>query len=406
MFSVDNFYDYLSSEYCLPRKNNTLWAFQTHGDRSVNKLILWDQSNWPISTEVADVHTQSHYFGKMMMFDQEPILFDQLEYTIDANLTKSRWLDYYTIPEQLVRIGAAVHQSFICHSEKNSDEVEYFKDRGFLDVHYWYHGLIARDWFRHWKHFTPLHAEHSQRFGCYIRDTSGTRKYREQLLEFIKATNDIYCPLLNGNIYDSDASAMLEWSDTGAFDIHLVAETLFDTQKTHLTEKVLKPVAMEQPFILFAGPNSLEYMRDYGFQTFACCWDESYDEIEDSQERYAAITNLISNLNSLTRSQYNRILKRAKLIAKNNREHFYSQEFEDLLLNELHTNLNTAYQTQAESFLNNPGGLYFKEAEKFMSIDDPLIHNIRPRNIALLNLIKTQHPDVAKQILKQYPDLF
>jgi len=398
MFSVNNFYDYLSHCHNWPRKNSAVYSFKTHGARNIGNLAYW--------AEVAKVgnldETQRHYYlGKIATFDQEPIEFNQLYYDPES-LTNKQWSKHYTIQEQLTHLLSSVNASFVCHSELNSSEVQFLVDSGLLDIHHWYHGLIASDWFRHWKHYTPLHNS-NKRLGCYIRDTTGTRQYRVKLLEFIQ-DNDIFCPLIDGQQYSSDASAMIEWQDTENFDIHIVAETLFDTQKTHLTEKVLKPVAMEQPFILFAGPNSLEYMRNYGFQTFNCCWDESYDKITDSNERYAAIAKLIKELNALPKDRYDRILERARLIAKNNREHFYSQEFEDCLLKELHTGFESAFLQQEELFFTKPGGTYFPSAQKFMSI--PGIYDIRPRNRAILNHINLTHPDIAKKIIKQYPTCF
>jgi hypothetical protein len=92
------------------------------------------------------------------------------------------------------------------------------------------------------------------------------------------------------------------------------------------------------------------------------------------------------------------------LIAKNNREHFYSQKFEECLLKELHTGFDCAFLQQQELFFAKPGGTYFPSAQKFMSIQG--IYDIRPRNTAILNHIDSQYPTVAKKILKKYPNLF
>ena len=408
MFSVDNFYAYLQHKYSWPIKNNFVWAFETHGSRDLYKFYARHANNDEYRSKVFDMHLEN-YYGGLMMLDQEPIEFDQLhlDYSNHPNISQQRFefhKDFQTKEIMKFRLSK-VHTPIICHSEKNSSEVDYFRDYGFLDAHYWYHGLISRDWFRHWKHHTPL-TSGDRRLGCYIRDTTGTREYRKDVLELIKQ-EDVYCPLLEGAGYDSNASAILEWNDTGLFDIQVVAETLFDTSKTHLTEKVLKPVAMEQPFILFAGPNSLQYMRDYGFQTFDCCWDESYDEITDSTKRYVAIAKLVKDLNALPKNKYDRVIERARLIAKNNREHFYSQKFEDVLLNELHTNVEAALAQQQERFFTHPGETYFKTTEilsKYTGDSHPK-RWIEDSPFILKHIAK-KHPQVAKQILKQYPSLF
>lgn len=406
MFSVDNFYAYLSHCYCRPIKDNYVFAFNEHGSRNILDMM-------PRTTD-HNGNLLSKYCGALVMFDQEPFSVDA--YNLDFSVNREVWqaesqfyhFKYYNKFEQMCRRFARMRTSIICHSEMNSPDIKLLEDAGFLSVHYWWHGLVARDWFRHWKHYVPNPSATSNRLGCYIRDTSGTREYRKDLLELVKQEN-IYCPLIVGKTYTSEASAMLEWNDTKLFDIHIVAETLFDTPKTHLTEKVLKPVAMEQPFILFAGPNSLEYMRNYGFQTFDCCWDESYDTIEDTQERYQAVEDLVKRLSSLPEDRYKRILNRAKLIAKNNRDHFYSQKFEDVLLRELHTNMRSVLEQQEENFKQDPGGMYFAAAQELAELkkQDPLVpdHVIDvPRK--LLAYMQQHKPSVAAQILRQYPDLF
>ena len=98
------------------------------------------------------------------------------------------------------------------------------------------------------------------------------------------------------------------------------------------------------------------------------------------------------------------MIERAKLIAKNNREHFYSQRFEDIILAELNAGFESAFAQQEELFFTKPGGTYFDAARKFMSFDD--MYDIRPRNNSILNYVGHQYPELAKQILKQYPDLF
>ena len=408
MFSVDNFYDYLMHYCTWPLKDNFLHVFKTHGSRDLHDIVLWHRDIPDFYNNVRNKQLE-RYYGGIYMFDQEPIDFDQLYFDqsnprLDSRATFN-YCNYFNKIEQFVQKTATVLTPIICHSEQRSDEVQLLESLGFLTVHYWWHGLIARDWYRHWKHYTPL-VKADQRLGCYIRDTSGTRQYRKNLLNIIAKEKNIYCPLLRDQRYHSDASAMLEWNDTGKFDIHIVAETLFDTQKTHLTEKVLKPVAMEQPFILFAGPHSLEYMRSYGFQTFSCCWDESYDAIEDSQERYDAIVDLIKHLNSLNDLAYSKILKKAKLIAINNREHFYSSRFEDTLLAELHTNLNKAFDQQKIDQVTNPGGMFFNMVNTIKGYNEITPQRWVSEAQEIFKFIEQRNPKLAKQILKQYPDLF
>lgn len=74
----------------------------------------------------------------------------------------------------------------------------------------------------------------------------------------------------------------------------LVAETSVQTPG-HRSEKMFKPFAFKHPMLLWASTGSLEIARDLGFQTFNFLFDESYDSIQDVNQRF---NKIIDNLNS------------------------------------------------------------------------------------------------------------
>jgi hypothetical protein len=59
--------------------------------------------------------------------------------------------------------------------------------------------------------------------------------------------------------------------------VYVPTETVYFGRRLHITEKTFKAIALEMPFVLVATVGSLEYMKEYGFQTFADIFDESYD---------------------------------------------------------------------------------------------------------------------------------
>jgi hypothetical protein len=254
MFSVNNFYDYLTAKYSWPTKSkNLIYKFDHRGSRNLADLQPTISKDVYIRHILTPEDT-TKYYGGIFLFDDEPIDFTYYIPRQCQGLSKS---------DSILSNLSRMHTPIICHSEKNSYEIKFFQQKGFLDVHYWYHGLISRDWFRHWKHYDKINDSY-KRFGCYIRDTSGSRTYRNDLLGFISEQTDIFCPLLeNNSIIDSSASAKIDWSDTGKFHVQIVPETLFNTTKTHLTEKSIRPIVMQQPFILVGPPNSLKYMQSY-----------------------------------------------------------------------------------------------------------------------------------------------
>jgi hypothetical protein len=91
------------------------------------------------------------------------------------------------------------------------------------------------------------------------------------------------------NKFSSAASADYDPNDFINSEISVILETVFDDRRIHLTEKTLKPIACGHPFILAAGPGALEYIRSYGFKTFAPYIDESYDQETDSLKRLEKI---------------------------------------------------------------------------------------------------------------------
>jgi hypothetical protein len=62
------------------------------------------------------------------------------------------------------------------------------------------------------------------------------------------------------------------------------------------TEKAWKPITNFHPFIFVANAGSLEKLKAYGFKTFHPFIDESYDNIDNTGERFLAIEKEINKL--------------------------------------------------------------------------------------------------------------
>jgi hypothetical protein len=76
----------------------------------------------------------------------------------------------------------------------------------------------------------------------------------------------------------------------------IVAETRFAQPTANISEKTLRPMFYKKPFILVGPPHSLAYMRELGYRTFDQWFDESYDRIEDHEERFFKIIELINTI--------------------------------------------------------------------------------------------------------------
>ena len=61
---------------------------------------------------------------------------------------------------------------------------------------------------------------------------------------------------------------------------------------------------MHHPFVLATAPNSLQYLKQLGYNTFHPYIDESYDEIVDDGDRMIAIVNEVKRLCEMSKEEY------------------------------------------------------------------------------------------------------
>jgi hypothetical protein len=79
----------------------------------------------------------------------------------------------------------------------------------------------------------------------------------------------------------------------------IVTETNFYNENDFISEKIFKPLWHLQPFIVAGRPYMLKYLKNLGFKTFDWLIDESYDNVEDNNERMKLIINEVNNLNKI-----------------------------------------------------------------------------------------------------------
>ena len=125
---------------------------------------------------------------------------------------------------------------------------------------------------------------------------------------------------------------------------HIVTETVFYYNKLHLTEKIFKPIASKQPFMLLAAPGNLAYLKSYGFKTFDSVIDESYDTIQDNDLRTQAVVKQLHWYCNLTPGEKTDIIQQLEPIIQHNFDHFYG-EFRHIITNELLDNTKTLFQS-------------------------------------------------------------
>jgi hypothetical protein len=313
-------------------------------------------------------------------------------FSTEFNDLKYRYLSKFNLKSEVFRKGTILYdQIILIHSEKNSIDLEYYQNNEFACVHYWAHAVIARDWYRFAEYDIRLQTDSKSQntFLIYCRDWGHRREYRLKFLELLIKNNlhhvsqtsimhvnsdgihfldyevlnpafkldnpKLLCQIPT-NTFSSASSGDYDCDDFVSTQISIVLETMFDDRRIHLTEKILRPIACGHPFILAAGAGALEYLRSYGFQTFAPWIDESYDQESNSLNRIQKIIWSMQQVQNIQGQDREDFFQEIKSIAEFNKKHFFSNKFSDQVKNELKNNLNLAMQqvvkTKGKHYLN------------------------------------------------------
>ena len=76
----------------------------------------------------------------------------------------------------------------------------------------------------------------------------------------------------------------------------LVTETVFNFPYSFRTEKIWKPVAIGHPFIVASSCGYYRDLHKLGFRTFGHLIDESFDLVDNNQQRLEHIARVVENL--------------------------------------------------------------------------------------------------------------
>ena len=122
----------------------------------------------------------------------------------------------------------------------------------------------------------------------------------------------------------------------------LVTETVADYPYTFRTEKIYKPIAMGHPFIAVANQGFYRDLRRAGFQTFGHLIDESFDSIDNNQDRLDRIAQVVQDLCSGNLAEF---VVASQTVTKYNQQHLAAEgprlfsEFSDRFVNYIQNNL-------------------------------------------------------------------
>jgi hypothetical protein len=167
--------------------------------------------------------------------------------------------------------------------------------------------------------------------------TSIAQKYTDVYQDIIQVFEQAQLPrLFAGEDTQNMTSCWLtNFAEARDSLIYVPTETVYFGQRTHITEKTFKAIALEMPFVLVATAGSLEYLREYGFKTFDGIIDESYDLETNDVVRIEKVVKLLKDLDNLSVEQRQQIHQACLPIVQHNFNHFYNGGFANILWTEL-----------------------------------------------------------------------
>lgn len=388
---LDNLYDWMSSI----SRDILIYRFFPHGSKNLGDLSRIGGWQNDMST------SQKLYHIPMICHDQELLDFDRYQLSGSAlkELCLSKWpnrvvyqclkpnVDFwwdYKAQMNLAAViaGSIADKTILLHSEKRSRQVSLYEEHDFIPAYWWSHAMIARDWYRY-AQYDP-YLQHDSKtfrydFNIYSRAWTGTREYRLVFLDRMlhlgldKSSritfneNDGYhwkqhvftnerfsvqhdLSLLASNSVTSCSSATYDWLHYRDCAIDVVLETVFDDERLHLTEKILRPIACGKPFILASSHGALKYLRDYGFQTFQGIIDESYDDIVDPIQRINAILSVMDGISKKSLEEKSKLFASMQSVCEYNKQYFFSEKFSNGIQKELWDNILAARKIIKEKF--------------------------------------------------------
>jgi hypothetical protein len=442
--SLDNLYHWIRGCAFEPV---SIYTFSPHGSKNITDLFLF---------ESVDANS---ILPEVVCHDQEPLNFDTYQnvdlFDLWQQFQKTKKISYIRDEVQslvpyyrnfnfyamlrLLKSRSIFDRYILLHSEKNSIDVEKFSLTA-EPVYYWSHGIIARDWYRFAEHDPRLTClpVHKKTFLMYCRAWTGTREYRLKFLDMLIDDNLlVHCQTsllhqdhdvkLNSyrfsntelqpkNIHRllsipenhqlSHSSADYCAEDFVSTDISIILETVADSTKIHLTEKTLRPIACGHPFMLLAGPGSLDYLRSYGFKTFSPWINENYDLETNIVKRMQMITSEMQRIESLSPQNKQKFLHQLQSIATYNKNYFFSKKFFDKIHNELVNNLtlaiNRVKKTRGRHYLSTK-----IVTKKFKTAKQKPTRKLQEQALAkILRQLRKDPTTSIAQMVSQFPDGF
>jgi len=354
--------------------SNTFWPYiQQH--RPGSRVFFCDPPGTTSPDTLFNLGRDDRIENDYVYFhDQEPIHLDTFAPLFDAVCKRNTDLWWPIKPDQY---------GHVVTSERGEYVEELCRRYGWQSHYYFYHGWACLDWFRGYDNAYLIARARdrapTRTFMSPNRIVAGKRDHRVLFLynvfknglednhisaprtcqyEHVDISrvaskyNNIYPDIEQvfesaelPRLFAGEATQLMHSYQLGNYReaadslLYVPTETVYAGRRQHLTEKTFKAIALEMPFVLVAPAHSLEYLRSYGFRTFAPLIDESYDSIEDPVERIERVTAILLEIQARSAAAKNSLWQSLLPIVEYNYNHFYRGGFRDVLEAELKTML-------------------------------------------------------------------
>lgn len=350
--------------------NNTFWPYiQQH--RPGTRVFFCDPPGTTSPDTLFNMGSDSIKETDYIYFhDQEPIHLDAFAPLFQAVVRRNR--DINPAPGGHVIV-----------SERGEYLEQLCRQYGWQSHYYFYHGWACLDWFRGYDHayliarardrcpqttfMSPnrivagrrdhrvLFLYHVFRNGLENNHISAPRTCQYEGVDIAQVASkynntypdieQVFKSAALPRLFEGEDRQLMHSYQLGNYKeaadslIYVPTETVYFGQRLHLTEKTFKAIALEMPFVLVAPAGSLEYLKSYGFRTFAPYIDESYDAIADPVKRIEAVTAILLEIQARSAAAKIQLWQQLLPRVEHNYNHFYRGGFRDVLSAELQTML-------------------------------------------------------------------
>lgn len=142
-------------------------------------------------------------------------------------------------------------------------------------------------------------------------------------------------------------SEPLEYNNTL---VDLVSESCVDT--VFITEKVIRPIFLEKPFVVLGAPGIHSALADLGFELYTEIFDYSFDSYSNEDER---IDSIITQIEQIDSTQLQQLREQVSEKAHRNMQHLFTLMFDlsnypDELIShqQVYSGIQAGYETAQE----------------------------------------------------------